>query len=167
MLTGDMTSGGKRSKGDTLSVSIEAILAQKNHPSHNVKETVMICACIIMMKFYFCLTDEEMKNVKNLCIESLLDPKPEGERSETWTLVPHLCLITLVLSAMSDKLVPPDSFSLCVPGCLSLTHTFSLSSACLFQTLTLSLSLSLAHILTLSRTNTHTLSLFPSSGDYS
>ena len=79
MLTGDMTSGGKRSKGDTLSVSIEAILAQKNHSSHNVKETVMICACIIMMKFYFCLTDEEMKNVKNLCIESLLDPKPEGK----------------------------------------------------------------------------------------
>ena len=77
-MKGDMRTGGVRSAGDILNIAITTVLSQKSHSSFHVRETVMLSSYILMTKNYSCLTDEELKGLKNLFVDGLHDVKPEG-----------------------------------------------------------------------------------------
>ena len=77
-MKGDMRTNGVRAEGDIVSIVIQTVLAQKEHSSLYVRETVALGALIIMTQNYSSLSEGEIKSLKNLFVEGLHDSKPEG-----------------------------------------------------------------------------------------
>lgn len=78
-IRGDMRAGGVRVAGDILSIAVDVIVGHKDHPSFHVRETVMLCGFVLTAKNSYCLSETELKALKNLFIDGLHDVKPEGK----------------------------------------------------------------------------------------
>ena len=79
-IRGDMRAGGERVPDDILSIAVDVIINHKDHPSFHVRETVMLCGFVLTAKNSYCLSEAELKLLKNLFIDGLHDVKPEGRK---------------------------------------------------------------------------------------
>lgn len=81
-IRGDMRAGGERIPGDILSIAVDVIIGHKDHASFHVRETVMLCGFVLTAKNSYCLSEAELKLLKNLFIDGLHDVKPEGRKRD-------------------------------------------------------------------------------------
>lgn len=114
-IRGDMRTSGVRVAGDILSIAVDVIVSQKDHPSFHVRETVMLCGFVLTAKNSYCLSESELKALKNLFIDGLHDVKPEGKYH------------TLILFHILSFCLPfTFTYSLFYPSVLFLSLLFTL-----------------------------------------